>query len=126
MFTWIDLCKKTSVTLRKLLISALILGNFDFAYFFSKIQTSIAWLGAVLARKQADGLVHKQVDLDKIMRRGHCTGEAILMRMLQHGNNIMGTNKEAGRNVIFSILAVINAGSPLYKRIGYLKGTEMI
>ena len=58
LFTWTALCQETFDKLRKLLTSAPVLVYPDFRVpFILETDASIAGLGAVLAQKQADGLV---------------------------------------------------------------------
>ena len=58
LFTWTTLCQETFDKLRKLLTSAPVLVYPDFRVpFILETDASIAGLGAVLAQKQADGLV---------------------------------------------------------------------
>ena len=58
LFAWTSLCQETFDKLRKLLTSAPVLVYPDFRVpFILETDASIAGLGAVLAQKQADGLV---------------------------------------------------------------------
>ena len=58
LFAWTSLCQETFDRLRKLLTSALVLVYPDFRVpFILETDASISGLGAVLAQKQADGLV---------------------------------------------------------------------